>query len=1100
MAPSTSAEGTTKRENEKNRGRPTSATNSTTKSGVNLQPGKVRTPLNNNSKPAQQAEAKQVKLDPKAAVWKPVPQSVVPEDKTTTNNNNNVSKSSNSPAVVPSVSAWSKPPSLETIKAAASKPVVPAAKPAVQNNKVVVVEGSNKTSSSSAAAKGQLGKGSTQPLGKTSNNNNSQQQQQNHKKNVPGKQDSPKPQGTSHPQQQPLALAKPVSGTKSWAGAVAKQQSPVGIVKKTSQEQLKHHPPPNKHHHHHPTKEHHHHHGSTSNKKKLDAKDANLLEPDEKDGQHDDAVVKRFAHATLLSYRILFLNVPEDWSIEEEEEAAPKRRRYFAWTSPTRVEDIRMQHKHPRSNKAYVYGDHPHTNNDNTNEHPSSKDDNHHHNNNNDKGSHQEQQNIFVNEFGEAIYVKPLEVNDKTRWRAKSTAGGNTSTNKEDAEDEHAAALQRALLILNKLTPTNFPKLSEQFITDVIASEPLLTDGIKLLIAKAQQEPHFCPMYAQVCLCLASKPLAFEDGTNTTTTNEALDHNKKQKLGKTFKRHLLEECQTEFEISSTRENILGGDNNNNSTEDTTPDLEYRTRLAKKKYLGHMTFIGEIYKVGLCNTKVMLMCLPILLTEGKMENSPSPSSTSSEEVDEEKIECFVKLMSTIGDKLQNDCTTLAQSKGKPESLQQWDAAWDRVASLAKDSDKTLVSNRIKFMLQDLIELRDNGWVARRKLETAKTLQEIHSEAEKELPRSRISSSSSLRSLAATPSSKIVRGVSAGDVSKLDTATMDKDGFVTVAKFRRATSGGNLGGGGGTSKPPGNYRRSVSDAASYSPGTSRKTKAYGKDADNESSYPEFQASLTFESVEEHRESTDAGNIFATEEIISIPELSNETPPLTALLLLAPSECGQKVKGILKDYFVNHDVSDALISYEELVQPLQLHALDRGVKCVETSLQFMMEQSKARLETFLLLWEMLTKGSADGDAKSRNAIFDQKMIIGGIRKPLEALSDTIIDAPLANIILTNIVASMISWGALPPDFSFLLNVTDSSFQADVYATFAIDLIVTLEQLSNDHTSGLLGKQVNVDIIGKLMASEEREKWENVTEFINFVAERNRKKAEKN
>ncbi len=47
-----------------------------------------------------------------------------------------------------------------------------------------------------------------------------------------------------------------------------------------------------------------------------------------------------------------------------------------------------------------------------------------------------------------------------------------------------------------------------------------------------------------------------------------------------------------------------------------------------------------------------------------------------------------------------------------------------------------------MLQDLIELRDNGWVARRKLETAKTLQEIHSEAAKEMPRGRVSSFSSL----------------------------------------------------------------------------------------------------------------------------------------------------------------------------------------------------------------------------------------------------------------------------------------------------------------------------------------------------------------------
>jgi hypothetical protein len=94
-----------------------------------------------------------------------------------------------------------------------------------------------------------------------------------------------------------------------------------------------------------------------------------------------------------------------------------------------------------------------------------------------------------------------------------------------------------------------------------------------------------------------------------------------------------------------------------------------------------------------------------------------------------------------------------------------------------------------MLQDLIELRDNGWVARRKLETAKTLQEIHSEAGNEMPRGRVSSFSSLRSLAAGSSSSLMRGLSTEDVRSLENTT-DNDGFATVAKVKRTQSQSSL----------------------------------------------------------------------------------------------------------------------------------------------------------------------------------------------------------------------------------------------------------------------------------------------------------------------
>ena len=1006
------------------------------------------------------ATARQVKLDPTAAAWNPT----------------SISPTATGPvAATPVVSAWSnKQSTIDTIKAAATKPVVGAsstAKPASHTTKVVP----EKTS------KGQPQQKPTQHPNhhkKGTSNNNKQD------KTTSG---SKAPQKITSSMKQPQAppIISAVGGKNTtWAGTtaaalVAKQHHPqlpqaalenIAGKKHTEQHQQR------QHHAHHNNKHHHHHHNKDHAGKKLDAKDANLLEP--QDGVSDQDGIVRFSHSTLLQLRILFLNPPEDMEVSSTADtgntATSKWHREFVWTSPTRESDIMLQHLHPRTTKPYQYGDqqqHPSRNHQpssmstNAEEHADDK------NSSENKASSKDDPNIFINEFGEEIYVKPLVVNEETRWKPKSA-----KESADEDKDADAAVIQKALLILNKLTPTNFPKLSEQFCDEVISSESLLVSGIKLLIAKAQQEPHFCPMYAQVCQALSSKPLPFE-------TNDDEGNDKRQKPGKTFKRHLLEECQQEFEFSTMR------DKPENTEELTSEEVEYRTRLAKKKYLGHMTFIGEIYKVGLCNTKVMLMCLPILL-----------DSSSGENVDEENIECFVKLMATIGEKLQNDCTTQAQQKGKPESLKQLDMSWERVHSIIhpQNHETRPVSNRIKFMLQDLIELRDNGWVARRKLETAKTLQEIHSEAAKEMPRGRVSSSSSLRSLAAGSSSSLMRGLSTEDVKNIENTT-DSDGFTTVAKvkrtqsqssLRRAESGGSINS--GISHTPGNFRRSISDATN-SPSIRRK-RSQEKVSDYITPYPQLPDSSASSSIHETKAATDAEAVLTPPDadrslsnFDTIPELSDEQP---LVKLLSPAECGQKVKSVLKDYLVNHDASDAYVSYEEIIQPSQSHSLERGSKCVEASFQFMMEQSKARLETFLLLWKTLVLGSSV-EADKKPAIISRPMILDGLRHPLDALADIMIDAPLANVILIKIVASTMHWGALVADVSFLLELAaESSFLAEGYAEFGVNLLRALSQLSGSDSKVVLDN--NVDTIRKLMTPDEAEEWKSVNDFIKTISER--------
>ena len=95
------------------------------------------------------------------------------------------------------------------------------------------------------------------------------------------------------------------------------------------------------------------------------------------------------------------------------------------------------------------------------------------------------------------------------------------------------------------------------------------------------------------------------------------------------------------------------------------------------YVGHIKFLGELYKRDVVKLAIMMYCLDELLKD---------------EEDEENLECFAHLMTTMGEKLDGH----AKQNNKPFD-------WDKVVSLRNSSK---ISNRIKFLLQDLLDLKDN----------------------------------------------------------------------------------------------------------------------------------------------------------------------------------------------------------------------------------------------------------------------------------------------------------------------------------------------------------------------------------------------------------
>lgn len=142
--------------------------------------------------------------------------------------------------------------------------------------------------------------------------------------------------------------------------------------------------------------------------------------------------------------------------------------------------------------------------------------------------------------------------------------------------------------------------------------------------------------------------------------------------------------------------------------------EKRNKL-KQRMLGNIRFVGELYKQKLLNTDTMHECIITLL------GSPGNWKTDH---DIQDLELLCKLLTTVGSYLEQ------KSKGakrKPEWESNFESYFDRLQQLAKD--KTLEA-RIRFSIEDVIDLRKNNWRERREKEGPLKISEIHQKAQEE----------------------------------------------------------------------------------------------------------------------------------------------------------------------------------------------------------------------------------------------------------------------------------------------------------------------------------------------------------------------------------
>lgn len=224
---------------------------------------------------------------------------------------------------------------------------------------------------------------------------------------------------------------------------------------------------------------------------------------------------------------------------------------------------------------------------------------------------------------------------------------------------------------MNKLTPEKFQELSDELLKLDLNSIAILKGVILLIFDKALDEPKYSSMYAQLCKRLSEEAPSFDKEPSNSST---------------FLRLLIAVCRDKFNNRLKRD-----ENDNRPPPENEADEEERRHLAKQRMLGNVKFIGELNKLDMLSKNVLHQCIMELFDKKKKRTAGTQEMC-------EDMECLAQLLKTCGKNLDSE-------QGK-ELMNQY---FEKLERRSKSSE---YPPRIRFMLKDVIELRQNNWVPRK----------------------------------------------------------------------------------------------------------------------------------------------------------------------------------------------------------------------------------------------------------------------------------------------------------------------------------------------------------------------------------------------------
>jgi translation initiation factor 4G len=307
--------------------------------------------------------------------------------------------------------------------------------------------------------------------------------------------------------------------------------------------------------------------------------------------------------------------------------------------------------------------------------------------------------------------LKPIKVSS-TGWKPRSlaqtsatgAAGPTPGAAGGNGHMEPDMVQRKVKSNLNKMTPEKFDKIADQILAIAAQSKDeadgrTLRQVIQLTFEKATDEAHWASMYAKFCKRM------LETMSPDIKDESILDKNGNiVSGGNLFRKYLLNRCQEEFERGwklDLPDKPDGEPGDEKSAEATMlSDEYYVAAAAKRRGLGLVQFIGELYKLSMLTERIMHQCVQKLV-----DYTGIP--------DEAEIESLTKLLKTIGHNLDST------EKGKP----MMDIYFQRIQGMVDTPD---LPSRLRFMLMDIIDLRKKNWASKEQNKGPKTLDEVRVE--------------------------------------------------------------------------------------------------------------------------------------------------------------------------------------------------------------------------------------------------------------------------------------------------------------------------------------------------------------------------------------
>lgn len=266
----------------------------------------------------------------------------------------------------------------------------------------------------------------------------------------------------------------------------------------------------------------------------------------------------------------------------------------------------------------------------------------------------------------------------------------------EEVRDVGAATIEKVQTIFHNFTLMKFEKVFALVLALEFSSFSVLTCIAFEIFEKALREPTFSGTYAELCSglnahCNASGLKYVDVGSGKQVT---------------FLHCLLYLCENALKNSLTvtgEDTEMGedlsplnplaadatGKEKGEKANDVFGTAEAKLLATKKRLLGNVQFIDELYKADLIrDTIVHANCIQPLLVLARKKKEP------------QVLEALCLLLSSTGTKLAENTHT--------DTIQAIEIYFGHINKLATEKS---IEPRVRFMLKDLIEQRQNGWKQR-----------------------------------------------------------------------------------------------------------------------------------------------------------------------------------------------------------------------------------------------------------------------------------------------------------------------------------------------------------------------------------------------------